>query len=72
MNEGEEGDELEGPDVHRGRIRDVDADAVPDDDDDDDDDNEEQLVYDDARRRIITALADCGRLLRSLTLQVKK
>ena len=23
MNEGEEGDELEGPDVHRGRIRDV-------------------------------------------------
>jgi hypothetical protein len=50
MNEGKEGDELEGPDVHRGRIRDVDA------DDGEKYENEEQrLVDDDARRRIITA-----------------
>ena len=40
--------------MHRGRIRHVDADAVPDDDGDEDDDNEEQLVDDDVRRRIIS------------------
>jgi hypothetical protein len=63
MNEGEEGDELEGPDVHRGRIRDVDADdgeKCENDDGEDEDGEEQRLTEDDARRRII--LADAAEL----------
>ena len=42
MNEGEEGDELEGPDVHRGRIRDVAADDGEECENDDGEDGEGQ------------------------------
>jgi len=55
--EGDEGDEEGGPDVHRGRIRDVDAvDVVVDGankNDDDEDDELQRLADDDARRRIV-------------------
>ena len=68
LNEGKEGDE---GDVHRGRIRDVDADDVDDganknDDDCDDEDELQRLADDDARRRIIAALvvADAAELLK--------
>jgi hypothetical protein len=68
--EGDEGDEEGGPDVHRGRIRDVGADDVDDgakcendDDDEDEDDELQRLADDDARRRIIPALADAAELL---------
>lgn len=73
LNEGggDEGDEEGGPDVHRGRIRDVDADDVDDganknDDDCDDEDELQRLADDDARRRIIAALvvADAAELLK--------
>ena len=73
LNEGggDEGDEDGGPDVHRGRIRDVDADDVDDganknDDDCDDEDELQRLADDDARRRIIAALvvADAAELLK--------
>jgi hypothetical protein len=61
---GDEGDEDGGPDVHRGRIRDVDdvddgAKCKNDDDDEEDEDDDD----DDARRRIIPALADAAELI---------
>jgi hypothetical protein len=62
LNEGyEEG----GPDVHRGRIRDVDDvdDGAKCKNDDDCDDEDEDEDDDDARRRIIPALADAAELI---------
>ena len=69
LNEGggDEGDEEGGPDVHRGRIRDVDdGEKCKNDDDDDGEDELQRLADDDARRRIIPALADAAELIQNL------
>ena len=67
LHEGEEADELGGPDVHRGRIRDVDdGEKCKNDDDDDGEDELQRLADDDARRRIIPALADAAELIQNL------